>query len=160
MMIETGMNARGLVVLMLATLAVAGAGLREHAGQEWRWRGEGGSPGDHRDADGDGPGAARGGAGAFGDVGRGGGGGLVVIRIVPQLGVPDFFEGESLITRNEQGRPTAKLKGSGQRQGNILGATIVAGRPRVDDEVLVERREGGTGKPGNASGNANKTVAP
>ncbi|RRJ96304.1 hypothetical protein Ga0100231_020610 [Opitutaceae bacterium TAV4] len=71
---------------------------------------------------------------------------------MPQLGVPDFFEGESLITRNEQGRPTAKLKGSGQRQGNILGATIVAGRPRVDDEVLVERSGGRDGETGQRIG--------
>ncbi|AHF92624.1 hypothetical protein OPIT5_22750 [Opitutaceae bacterium TAV5] len=65
-------------------------------------------------------------------------GGLAVVRLVPQPDLPLFFENLPLVSRGDDLRPTAKLTGSRQRQGNIIGTYIAAGRPRVEDEVILE----------------------
>lgn len=62
-----------------------------------------------------------------------------VIELHPAWNGPDDFTGHSLVVLDPATRTeTARLVAARPRAGRYLSATITAGQPRPDDEVLIE----------------------
>lgn len=60
----------------------------------------------------------------------------VIIELAPYATMPARFDGQTMIARANDLRPTARLEASRYLRGRTLGARIVAGKPRIDDEVV------------------------
>lgn len=59
-----------------------------------------------------------------------------VVEVPPYEKIPPDFAGKLLIARTDDLQPTARLQASPYLRGRMLGTRILAGRPRVGDEVV------------------------
>jgi hypothetical protein len=61
----------------------------------------------------------------------------VIIELGPYATLPNAINGSILIAREDDLRPTARLQASPYLFGRTLGARLIAGQPRVGDEVVI-----------------------
>lgn len=59
-----------------------------------------------------------------------------IIELGPYTVMPARFDGRVMLSRTNDLQPTARLEASRYLRGRTLGARIVTGRPRIDDEVV------------------------
>jgi hypothetical protein len=60
----------------------------------------------------------------------------VMIELAPFAVLPSDFSGRTLVSRQDDLRPTARLQASAYLRGRILGARLQAGKSQIGDEVV------------------------
>lgn len=60
----------------------------------------------------------------------------VIVQLGPYVELPFDYGTRALIARRDDLQPTARLQSSPYLRGRTLGTRLVAGQPRVGDEVV------------------------